>query len=143
MSRQETAGPRNDQPSSAIKRALQDRTVDGRLPCAAAHAAAIVTGSPPLSIGQAAEALALRISRCQLGFFGYPGKQGFHEIGVAELEVPDGLAGAIREAAGETGTASCAALWQIAAQFGIPRMLAGYVADQGGIRVAPCQLGVL
>ena len=49
---------------------LKARAPDRRLPCAVALAIAEELGAPPLSVGQAANALGIKIVDCQLGCFG-------------------------------------------------------------------------
>ena len=115
--------------------------VEGKLPCARAHAVARELGMTPKAVGEAADQLGVRLARCQLGFFGYPNKKGFDSSDAATRPVPEGLAEAIEASRNEAGDVACATLWEIAAQFRVPRMLVGYVADQHCIHVTPCQLG--
>ncbi len=128
----------NEAIAAAIRRHLQDAT----LPCVTAFAVAAELGLPPLLIGQTADALGVHLSHCQLGLFGYPGhKKGWDVSNVTALSVPDELADAIRQAL-QNDIFTCPAAWELAARFGIPKMLVSYVADQMGLRLAGCQLGV-
>ena len=60
---------------------------------------------------------------------------------MADLPVPEGLGDALKAARDEGGNLACSMAWQIASQFGAPRILVGYIADTLGVRIAPCQLG--
>ena len=53
----------------ALAAAIRARLRDGRLPCAAAFAIAEELGIPRSEVGRAADALGIRLSRCQLGAF--------------------------------------------------------------------------
>jgi len=59
-----------------VRDAVQERAVEGRLACAAALALAHEMGLPPARIGQAANALGIKITDCQLGCFGKGRKDG-------------------------------------------------------------------
>jgi hypothetical protein len=50
-------------------RRIQESLQDGRLPCAAAHAISEETGVPLARIGEIADDLKIKISKCQLGCF--------------------------------------------------------------------------
>ncbi len=52
-----------------LREAIQGSLVDGRLPCAMAWKIATQLGRPKLDVSNAAEALGIRISHCQLGAF--------------------------------------------------------------------------
>jgi hypothetical protein len=55
--------------NEAIKRLLDERAVDGRIACADAQDIAMELGLEPLAVGEAATALGIRITGCQLGCF--------------------------------------------------------------------------
>lgn len=128
-------------PDSTLSAAISSRLSDGKLNCADAFAIATQTDTEPIEVGEAADALSIRLARCQLGLFGYPGKQGWSTSGVAALAVPEGLEVAIVEACSPEGTLPCATAWRLADRFGIPRMQLGWVVEQLGIKIVACQLG--
>lgn len=126
----------------SIADAIRGALVAGELPCASAFVIAQRLGVEPLKVGQAADELGVRLSKCQLGLFGYgPKAEGKHRRVEAMKEVPDDLAAAIRAALGADGKLSCIAAWQIAAQFGIPRQQVSNAAEGLGVRIGHCQLG--
>ena len=135
------AMPQNEPPDAYIAEAIEAALADGKLPCPAAFAIAAELSVTPQAVGNAADLMNVHLSRCQLGFFGYPAKQGYAEAGIADLDVPEGLPEAIRKARNSSGNVSCADLWELAAAYALPRMLVGYVTDQLGIHVTPCRLG--
>jgi len=124
---------------SDLRREIERRAIEGYLPCAEAFAIAEELGLPLTRVVDAIDVAGVRIVHCQLGLFGYQafGDKRF----VATLgNVPDRLATALREGAGD-GALSCAAAWAIAEREGLPRPVVGSAADALGIRIAPCQLG--
>ena len=133
--------PQHGFPDEHIAEAIEAGLADGKLPCPAAFAISKDLAVWPREVGSTADLLNVHLSRCQLGFFGYPSKQGYTGAGVADLDVPEGLPEAIQAAQNKAGTVSCADLWILAATYAAPRVLIGYVTDQLGIRVTPCQLG--
>jgi hypothetical protein len=75
-----------------LHQAMQDRLKDGKLPCNQAFAIAQILDLEPLTVGLAANETGIRISRCQLGLFGYgPKSEGKHKIVHAMDEVPERL----------------------------------------------------
>ena len=124
-----------------IHQAILERLEEGRLPCAEAHAIAHRFGLDPLSVGQAADDAGIRISRCQLGLFGYgPKSEGRHKIVQAMDHVPDELAERLR-AAVHAGGITCADIWANAGDLGIGRLEASNAVESLGLRVSRCQLG--
>ena len=82
----------------------------------------------------------IRISRCQLGLFGYgPKAEGRHKIVDAMEEVPERLAARLRAEAGEDGI-TCRAVWKVADGLGIRRMEASGACEAMDLRVSHCQL---
>ncbi|MGD0783344.1 MAG: hypothetical protein ABSA30_10855 [Candidatus Aminicenantales bacterium] len=119
---------------------IYSRSSGTLLTCSAAIAAAERLGTDPLEIGRAADVMGIRLTACQLGFFGFPGRaKGW--AGVAGRPGPPGFEDAVRSVRSEGGSISCADLWNVAERFSVPRILAGYIADRLGIDVRSCQLG--
>ena len=133
--------PEDFVPKPEIEAAIRERLVDGKLPCASAFAIVDAFEVEPLEVGWTANVMDVRLTRCQLGLFGYPGKQGWNEHNTAEQPVPLGMPEAIGVARDEDGTLPCITAWEIASEFKASRMLAGYVADRRGVKITPCQLG--
>ena len=134
--------PADASAEEAVEAAIRVRLEEGRLSCPAAIDAAAELNLPASEVGQAADALRVRLTRCQLGLFGYPGHaKGWAAGGVTTLSVPAGFEDALRSACDGEGRLGCAALWREADRFGVPRLQAGFVADRLGIPIHHCQLG--
>ncbi len=114
---------------------------DGKLTCAAAFRVAAETGVPPEVVGQAADEAGIRLTRCQLGLFGYgPKATGEHKIVTAMGNVPPALEQAIGERLDE-GRLPCASAWEIASSLRIAKMEVAAAAEALGIKIVRCQLG--
>ena len=116
---------------------IRGSLTEGRLPCASAFKVARRLEVSPQQVGEVADELAVKISRCQLGLFGY-GSEGkplepMQEVG-GDLEAR------IRERVVE-GEVSCAMVWDIAQELTMKRMDVARAAESLGIRIAQCQLG--
>lgn len=121
-----------------IAAAIASRLEGGRLDCAAAWAIADRLGVEPLTVGRTADGMQVRLSACQLGFFGHAS----HPDGVGETvtAVPEAFSTAVLAAA-EHDQISCARLWGEADRFGVARPVAGELADRLGLKVRHCDLG--
>jgi hypothetical protein len=130
-----------DDMNEKLLQAMQDRLEGGQLPCNQAFAIAQTQGLDPLTVGSAANEAGIRISRCQLGLFGYgPKAEGKHKIVHAMDEVPERLAARLRAAA-EGGSITCTAIWQVADGLGYKRLEASSAVEAMGLKVSRCQLG--
>jgi hypothetical protein len=124
-----------------LLQAMRDRLEDGQLRCNQAFALAQHLGLDPLTVGMAANEADIRISRCQLGLFGYgPKAEGKHKIVHPMDEVPERLAARLRAAA-DGGGITCTALWKVADGLGYKRLEACSAVEAMGLRVSRCQLG--
>ena len=121
---------------------IRVRLSGGILTCAAAMSAAEALNADPFVIGRTANELPVRLGACQLGLFGFPGHaKGWSAAKADEQPVPDGFEDAVRAARGPDGSVSCAALWDLAARFALPRLQVGLITDRLGIPIRSCQLG--
>lgn len=117
--------------------AVRERAAEGSLRCAEAFHIAEELGLNPLAVGRAADALDVRLARCQLGLFGYGEKKS---IVVPADRVTPALEQAVREGL-ILGRLPCAVAWAIAARFGIPRLGVSDAAEKLEVRIGQCQLG--
>jgi hypothetical protein len=130
-----------DDMDERIGQAILDRLEYGLLPCSQAHAIAQALDVDPLAVGLAANEIDIRISRCQLGLFGYgPKSEGKHKIVHAMEVVPERLAARLRAEADGNGL-PCRAIWQVADELGFLRIEASSAVEAMGLRVSRCQLG--
>ncbi|MDQ5987847.1 MAG: hypothetical protein CSYNP_03593 [Syntrophus sp. SKADARSKE-3] len=87
--------------------------------------------------GVALDLLGIRISRCQLGLFGYAPES---RIVKPASDVSPDLEEAIRLAL-VNGRLPCVAAWSIAETFKMPRMKIAAACEALKLKVKPCQLG--
>ncbi len=129
-------------PDAGLAAEIRGRILNGTLSCAEAFAVADGTGVSPLDVGRTADVLKVKLSHCQLGLFGYPGRgKGWDRSGAGLGPAPDGLEAALKRRAGREARVTCSDLWEIAELYGVPRILVGDVADRLGFRIIECQLG--
>ena len=133
--------PKDAVPDERIAAAILDKLREDKLACADGFAIARALDVEPITVGQTADLMETRLTRCQLGLFGYPDKHGWRDSGVDGLDTPDGLEAAIVEAGDPEGRITCAEMWRLAGEFGISRMQMGWVVDQLGVKIISCQLG--
>ena len=125
----------------AVKDKIADSLVDNQLPCAVAFRLVDELGLKPMIIGHAADEMGVRLSRCQLGLFGYgPKAEGKHRIVEPMAEVPAELRQAIEGALAGKGI-TCRQAWQIAQRLGVPKMDVCSACEAMGVRITVCQLG--
>jgi hypothetical protein len=121
-----------------IAAAVREKTADGKIPCADAERIGAELGAGLDEVGRTIDLLEVRISRCQLGLFGYD-TAGGRVVRPAERVEP-GLEAAIRSRLAG-GRLPCAAAWGIAAEMGIPRMQVSGACEALKLKIKPCQLG--
>ncbi|MGB5986230.1 MAG: hypothetical protein WBG37_13070 [Desulfobacterales bacterium] len=120
-----------------IRRKVQEQDQKGRLSCRAAHQIARELSVTPLLVGLTLDLLDYKITRCQLGLFGYqPDPSPVHPVS----EVVPELATALQQAAPDKRI-SCADVWRVADSLKLPRMAAANACETLGLKIRPCQLG--
>ncbi len=125
-----------------LAKMIRGRLEGGKLACAAAFDLADERGLPRLDIGRTADVLAVHLTRCQLGLFGYPDKKKFWETNaVRDSPLPTGPDEAILATRDRQNVISCASLMAIAERFGLSLIQVGFQADRLGVQVKGCQLG--
>ena len=126
----------------SISDAIHEALADGHLPCAKAFVIARRLSVEPITVGQEADALDIRLSKCQLGLFGYGSKaEGTHRRVKPMENVPPRLAQAIRAALGPGGKLTCEAAWRVAKELHVSRQQVSDAAEGLGVRIISCQLG--
>ena len=127
----------------AVKREIRSNLgADGQLSCAAAQKIAEKLCIEPLKVGNQANEIDIRITRCQLGLFGYAPKKGMPGYKtVKKLDtLPEPASASVRGAA-SNGKAPCLELWKIGEKYKLKRSDIGDIAETLGIKVSPSQLG--
>jgi len=126
-------------PDEKIAAAVRSKAKEGSLACAEAERISLDLGVAMAEVGRTLDLLEIRIDRCQLGLFGYPGEEKGRSIRPAAQVDPE-LEAAIR-AALAAGRLPCTAAWQIAGRRKLPRMAVSAACEALQIKVKPCQLG--
>ena len=121
----------------AVEAALKKAAEDEQIPCAVAFKIASETGRNASEIGVAADLLELRLSKCQLGLFGYSPRK---RIVKAAEEIPEDLRQKIQGSL-SGNRLPCAVAWDIAKTFGLRKMEVSSACEKLGIKISHCQLG--
>lgn len=129
--------PEGSQPDPRITDAVRETADAGKISCAAAHKIAQRLGVPPEGVGKTIDLMEYRISKCQLGLFGYEPEKKI--VSPAET-VATALADTIRSALVD-GRLPCRIAWGLSERSGISRMAVSSACEALGIKIKPCQLG--
>jgi len=117
---------------------IKGSLAEGRLPCASAFKIARRLEVSPQQVGEVADEFNVKISRCQLGLFGYGSNKG--KSLEPTQEVGEELQAMIKDGVIEGGL-PCATAWDIARELTKKRMDVANAAESLGIRITQCQLG--
>lgn len=120
-----------------LAQALRGEIREGCISCAAAHRVAERLTRSPIEVGRALDLMEVRLTRCQLGLFGYAPQKRIVEA--AEQWDPP-LENDIRTALHDDRL-PCLAAWSLAERHGLSRLAVANVCEALGIKVRPCQLG--
>jgi hypothetical protein len=124
-------------PDPAIVTAIEEVVEDSRVSCAVAHDLAEELGVTPAKVGKTMDLLDYRISKCQMGIFGYePQKKILKAAETVSDEPRDKL-----QFAAPDGRLSCAACWKIAQTLGMQKIAVAAACETLGLKIKPCQLG--
>ena len=123
--------------ASEVIKEIQKRIKGNAIACAVVFDIAKLTNVLPDRVGRTADLMNIRLTKCQLGLFGYPPK---NKIVKPATDIESELSDAIRN--GLVGDRlPCRNAWEIAARFGVPRMTVSGACETLGIKIKPCQLG--
>ena len=129
--------PEGTKVSDALKQEILKQAKDNNISCLAAEKITQNTGTPLAEVGVAIDMLNINIAQCQLGLFGFAGKQ--KRVPAAE-SVTSELEAAIRGALVDNRL-SCTDAWKIADQLDVKRLDVCAACEKLKIKVKPCQLG--
>ena len=120
-----------------IAEAVQGKAKEGKISCAGAFGIVKNQGVSPSEVGFTVDSLEIKITKCQLGLFGYDhGKRPFKP---AE-KIPEELEKAIKKSLKE-GRLHCASAWEIAERLRIGKMEITSACEKLKIKISHCQLG--
>ena len=134
---------KKDQPLAAdspgpVDAALREELA-GRpeLPCAVAFEIAARRSIRPADLGAAADRLNVRLTKCQLGLFGYtPAKKIVEPADAVEPEVEQAIRSKLTG-----GRLACRDAWELAQTFQRPKLAVSAACEALGVKIKPCQLG--
>lgn len=127
----------NGPADAEIRKIVTKRSKDGQLPCARAFQAAEELGVAPAKIGEYADAMGLKLVKCQLGLYGYtPDKKIVKKREPVEPELQSAIESGLAD-----GALPCAVAWQIADRMHLKKMDVSGACETLGIKIKPCQLG--
>jgi hypothetical protein len=124
-------------PDETISVTIRSKVRDGELTCADAEQICTKHGVAMAEVGRTLDLLEVRISRCQLGLFGY-GTEG--KILRPDNPTATELEKTIRSHLTD-GRLPCKVAWEIAIEYKIPRMNVASLCEALKIKIKPCQLG--
>lgn len=120
-----------------IKNAVEAKTSDGKITCAATFKVAADLNVTPLEVGMALDSLEIKIIKCQMGIFGYgPGKTPIKVMDGVGKELKGAIEGELKE-----GRLSCKIAWEIAARLNVTKVDITSACNCLRIKISPCQLG--
>jgi len=125
------------EPNPELKKILLEKTKENELPCAVAFKISKDHGIPMDQIGIAADFLKIRLTKCQLGLFGYKPEK---KIIKTTAMISKSLEGKIKVAISD-GKISCKVAWQIASDLDINKLEIGNACETLSIKIRSCQLG--
>lgn len=120
-----------------IVEAIRDRTVENEIPCAVAFTIVEDLGVSPEDVGRAIDLVEKKISKCQLGLFGYgPGKQAVKPAEDVDPDLEKAIRGSLEE-----GRLPCKAAWDVSKSLELRKMQVSSACETFGIKINKCQLG--
>lgn len=126
-----------DKINKSLKAIVLKSTEDGKLFCSVAFEIALKYNFTPAEVGIHADALNIRLARCQLGLFGHTPQR---KIVMTLPSVPSDLKTALDETQ-RHGSLTCKELWQISAKLNIEKMTVSNACETMGLKIRKCQLG--
>lgn len=118
---------------------IRESAKNEEVTCVVAHQIAGELNLPPAEIGKAIDLLEYKISKCQLGLFGYgqgPDKKALKPKAPEDPKLEEAIRGALADE-----KLSCLDAWRIASRFNVPKMTVSNACEALGIKIKPCQLG--
>ena len=107
------------------------------LTCAAAHQIAKELDIDVAAVGIQADLLEFRITRCQMGLFGYAPEPKKID---PQIRIPAALDQALA-AYSDLGSISCQQCWEISHALKISKFDLGSACEKKKLKIKPCQLG--
>ncbi len=123
--------------SGDVKDAVLEHARDNELPCALAFDISKKLGVPPEDVGAMADVLGVRLSKCQMGLFGYRPEKKIVKVRQTDDAT---LTADIRQSLAD-GKLSCIDAWALAGRHNLSKLGISGVCEGMGIKISRCQLG--
>ncbi|MBW2193284.1 MAG: hypothetical protein JRF27_05795, partial [Deltaproteobacteria bacterium] len=120
-----------------VAAAVKEKASDGRISCIAAFDVSGELNVLPSQVGFTADALDIRITKCQLGLFGYRPKK--KKVRPAETVSGD-LEDTLRDAR-VNDRLPCISAWEIAERNNVDKTEISAACETLNIKISTCQLG--
>ena len=128
-------GP-DEKPDTSIKNEILKQTKNKKIPCAVAFEIAKTLQVSPEEVGKTADLMNFRLTKCQLGLFGYqPKKKIVKPQNSINLDIKDAVSAALVQ-----GRLSCQSAWDIASRLHTSKMTVSGACEAMGIKIKDCQL---
>jgi DNA primase len=129
--------PQNTEVDEDLKKEILEQVKNNSITCKKAEDIAQEMGFSLEETGRTIDMLNIKLTKCQLGLFGYGETR---KIVQQSKEVLPELKESITSAL-ENERLSCLAAWEIANQFNISRTKVASACEAMQIKIKPCQLG--
>jgi len=120
-----------------VKEKITQQAINNELPCAIAFNIAKELNIPAKEIGKTADLINYRLTKCQLGLFGYTPEK---KIVKPQKDVNPDIEDAIQKSLIDNRL-SCETAWHIAERFRVHKMTISATCEHMGIKINTCQLG--
>ena len=132
--------PPGTKPNERIAKTIREKSPGGSLACGVGEKISKEFKVDISEVGITADLLGMKISKCQLGLFGWGKKpnhgKDIHAADSVSVEIKSAL-----EEVAENGAVTCAALWAIADRLGVERKAVSAACDTLRLKIRVCQLG--
>ncbi|HPS58613.1 MAG TPA: hypothetical protein PK514_10955 [Spirochaetota bacterium] len=116
---------------------IKERVSENKISCAEAHSIAVKLTVDPVDVGAAIDLLEIRISKCQMGLFGYGTKKNILKLsGPVDPEIQAAIRSSL-----VNDRITCSAAWTIAKKFRVSKSMVSAVCDTMKVKISACQLG--
>ena len=127
----------DEKPDTSIKNEILKQTKNKKLPCAVAFNISEVLKISPDKVGKTADLMNFKLTKCQLGLFGYqPKKKIVKPQDSINADVKDAVSAALVQ-----GRLSCKDAWDIASRLNVGKMTVSSTCEAMGVKIKGCQLG--
>jgi hypothetical protein len=132
-----TKHPKDSKIDEDLKKEILEQVKNNSISCKKAEEIAGELGFMLEETGKAIDILNIKITKCQLGLFGYgENKKIVEPAKEIAPEFKESITSAL-----ENGNLSCLAAWEIAGELNISRMKVASACEALQIKIKPCQLG--